>query len=250
MTRGLYTIASGGVAALARLDAAAQNLANVGTAGYRAERVVFTVLPLGGGARAAASPILGRTATQTVQTAVVRDFSPGPVRATGNPLDVALTGRGFFAVATRQGERYTRNGSFALDPDGHLVTARGERVQGEQGDVRLPVTGGDVRIADDGTIRVDDVTVGRLKVVDFGDAPRLVPEGASLFAPATPDVRGRPLDAADVRLVQGALEGANIDAVASLTELVDVTRGYEAYMNALKRLDELAGRSINEVGRV
>jgi flagellar basal-body rod protein FlgG len=248
MNRGIYTVASGGLAAQARMEAVAQNLANVNTAGYKAERLLFRVRPLGADdSDATLHPVLDRTAAQVAEVATVRDFSQGPVRPSGNPLDVAIEGDGFLAVATPRGERYTRAGNFTLDADGYLVTSRGERVQGENGDLRLPP--GEVAIGGDGGVRVDGANVGRLRLVTVGDPPALVPEGATLFAPA-PKVVATPLDAAAVRLHPGALEGANVDAVSSMVELVDVARGYESYMRALQQLDQVSQRSIDDVGRV
>ena len=250
MNRGIYTLTSGGIAALARLDAVAQNLANVGTAGYKAERLIFQVKPLASAANAGATPLqpaLGRTAAQVTQVATVRDFATGPVRASGNALDVAISGNGFFAVATPRGERYTRQGSFARDPEGYLVTQHGERVQGDSGDLQLP--DGDVAIGDDGTIAVNGSSIGRLKVVSFGETPALVPEGAALFAPA-PGAVPETLDATAVRLQPGAVEGANVDAASGMIELIDVMRGFETYMHAMQRLDEVTQRSITDVGRV
>jgi flagellar basal-body rod protein FlgF len=247
MNRAIYTAASGGIAALARLDAVTQNVANVSTPGYKAGRVVFEVRPLTLAPSGALDPIGGRTAVQVHELATVTDFSQGPVRNTGNPLDVALTGPGFFTVQTARGERYTRQGSFALDRDGYLVTGHGERVLGDAGDIRIGT--GEVAIGGDGTITVDGSAAGRLRVVDFGPEPRLVPEGDALFAPA-PGAAPAPLDAAQVQLQPAAVEGANVDAVAGLIELVDVSRGFETYMQTMQRLDHLAERSITDVGRV
>jgi flagellar basal-body rod protein FlgF len=242
MNVAVYTVTSAGLAAQARLDAVTQNLANAGTPGYKAVRLLLreaTLDPEETALSQAARALV-------VEVATVHDFSQGPVRQSGNPLDVAITGDGFFAVATERGERYTRQGNFALDREGHLVTAQGHRVRGEQGDLRLPP--GDVTFGEDGSVSVDGAVVGRLKLVGFGDPPALVPEGESLFAPAS-EAAGVPLEAPSVRLRPGAIEGANVDAVASMIELVDVARGYESYVQALGRLDEVEQQSINEVGR-
>jgi len=250
MNRTIYTVASGGMASLARLEAVSQNLANANTAGYKAGRLVFQVRPLSredDPSGISLDPVLGRTAAQVAEVASVRDFAQGAVRSSGNPLDVAISGEGFFAVATPRGERYTRQGSFALDGEGYLVTQHGERVQGDGGDIA--VGGGDIAIGDDGSITSDGLAVGRIKVVSFGPKPALVPEGAALFAP----VRGAtatPVDATAVRLQPAAVEASNVDAVASMVELVEVSRGFESYMRAMQRLDEVAQRSINEVGKV
>jgi flagellar basal body rod protein FlgG len=247
MNRAVYTVTSGGIAALDRLEAVAQNLANASTAGYKAQRVVFRVRPLEVDGPERLDPILSRTAAQVVEVATVRDFSQGPIRQSGNALDVAIGGDGFFVVSTPRGERYTRQGSFTRDGEGYLVTEHGERVQGDGGDIS--VGAGDAAIGEDGTLSVDGIPGGRLKVVTFGDHPALEPEGATLFAPArgvTPTV----LDATAVRLHPGALEAANIDPTAGMIELVDVSRGFETYMHAMRRLDEVAQQAINDVGRV
>lgn len=247
MNRAVYSIASGGLAALERLEAATQNVANVGTAGYKATRLVFRVRPLTTPEGAPVDSVVGRAAAQVSEVATVRDFSQGPMRQTGNPLDVAITGEGFFAVATPRGERYTRQGSFTIDAEGFLVTQHGERVQGDGGDLRIGT--GDVAIGDDGNVTVDGSAVGHLKVVGFGENPPLVPEGNALFAPA-PGAVPTPVDGGAVSVAGGSLEGSNVDAVTSMIELVDVARGFEQYMHAMQKLDEVAQRSINDVGRI
>jgi flagellar basal-body rod protein FlgF len=247
MNRAVYTVTSGGIAALGRLEAVAQNLANVSTAGYKAQRLIFRVRPLELEGQPRLDPILSRTTAQVVEVATVRDFSQGPIRQSGNPLDVAIGGDGFFVVSTPRGERYTRQGSFTRDGEGYLVTEHGERVQGESGDIQVGI--GDPAIGEDGTVAVDGVAAGRLKLVTFGEHPALTPEGATLFVPA-PGVTPTPLDATEVHLHPGALEGANVDPTAGMIELVDVSRGFETYMHAMHRLDEVVQHAITDVGRV
>src|SRR5207249_284129 len=166
---------SGGLAAQARLDAVTQTLANVGTAGYKAGRPIFRLHPLDVSQLGLPEPPELRAAAQVTESETIRDFSQGPVRATGNPLDVAVAGEGFFVVATPRGERYTRQGSFGLDGEGYLVTEHGDRVQGDNGDLRIGT--GDVAIGDDGQISVDGISGGRLKLVGFGEHPPLMAEG-------------------------------------------------------------------------
>lgn len=245
MNRGLYTVASGGVAALARLDAAAQNLANVNTAGYKAARPIFRLKPLESEVPGMGDPVLARTSAQVVEAETVYDFSPGPVRNTGASLDVALGADEWFVINTPAGLRYTRQGSFGLDREGYLVTERGNRVQTDSGDLQLAT--GEAAITANGRILLDGKDRGQLKLVRFGDKPGLVPEGGTLFrATGTPPI---PVDGREVRVVPGALEGANVDAVRGLVDLVDVSRAYESYMNALRNLDELTKKSITDVGR-
>ena len=245
VNRGLYTVASGGVAALARLDAAAQNLANVNTAGYKASRPIFRLRPLASDVTGGIDPVLNRTSAQVVEAQTNYDFSSGPVRDTGGPLDVALTGNEWFVVSTRSGERYTRQGSFALDREGYVVTGHGDRVQGDGGDIQLAQ--GEVAITANGRVVQDGKDKGQLKLVRFGAAPALVPEGGTLFRNVgTPPA---PVEGREMRVVPGALEGANVDAVRGLVDLVDISRAYESYMNALRNLDDLTKKSINDVGR-
>jgi len=247
MNRAVYALASGGLAAQARLDAVTQNLANVGTTGYKAARPVFRLRPLDVQAIGLPEPPALRAGAQVTESETVRDFSQGPVRATGNPLDVAITGQGFFVVATPRGERYTRQGGFGLDGEGNLVTEHGDRVQGDNGDLRLG--SGDVAIGEDGQVTVDGNSVGRLKLVSFGDRPALLAEGNALFAP-TRGTAPVPIDATATHVDQSSLEAANVDPVKGMVELVEVSRGFEQYMHAMQRLDEVAQRSINEVGRI
>jgi flagellar basal-body rod protein FlgF len=248
MNRGLYTIASGGLAAQARLDAVAQNLANVNTVGYKSQRVAFDVQTVQHYAPVRSRLSSTHTVAHLVGIEQTRDFSPGPMVSSGNPLDVAIAGRGFFVVSTAAGEHYTRQGTFAVDAEGMLVTARGDRVQGDGGDVNVGREGA-VVIAPDGTVSVEDTPVGRLRLVDFGDAPGLVGAGDALFA-AAPGATPTPLEPEAVDVRQGMVEQANVDAVAGLVELIDVARGYEAYMRAIQRLDDIARRTIEDIGRV
>lgn len=241
MDRAVYTIAAGSVAAMARLDIAAHNLANVTTVGYKAERVVFR---LPSARSAAVAP--GTVPARRVEAVVLTDLSQGPIRRTGNPLDVALSGRGFFVVATPRGERLTRQGNFHVRADGTLVTAGGMAVLGESGEIRLRP--GRVSVASDGTLSVGGVVAGRLRIVDVPRAEDVVPEGAGLYRTAG-DVTPEPVPAGSVEVLQGALEQANVDPVGTLVELVDVARGFESYVQAVRRMDELAQRSITEGGR-
>src|SRR6185503_8559655 len=115
------------------------------------------------------------------------------IRTTGNPLDVAIAGSGFFAVQTARGERFTRQGGFERDAEGYLATVGGERVLSDQ-QTDIQLGDGAVEIGEDGTIRADGTNVARLRVVSFGDRPALVPEGRALFVPA-PGAVGRALAA-------------------------------------------------------
>jgi len=244
MNAGIYSAVSGGVMALTRLDAITNNLANASTPGFKAERVAQRAVAVGTTSDA--------TAVDTPITRVVveTDFSQGPIEPTGNPLDVALDGNGFLVVDSPRGERLTRRGNFEIDAEGFLATKDGWRVQGENGDLRVGggASTGPLVISPDGSVRAGDLSAGKLRIVTVADPGKLVREGGTVFAAGS-----LPLVAAaqgDASVRQGALEGANASPVESLVRLIDTMRGYEAYMRAAERLDQVSGRAVSDVGRV
>jgi flagellar basal-body rod protein FlgF len=252
MNGALFSAVSGGLAAAERLEIVANNLANVNTTGFKAQYLLVSstdpgeVLVPGGLGQLDAVP--GTTAIATgFETAT--DFSQGAIHESGNPLDVALMGPGFFAVMTPDGERYTRQGQFQLDPDSVLVTSAGHPVQDHDGEeIRLPA--GRIEIDTGGGITVDGARRGSLRVVTFTDTGVLAPQGGSLFAVANPEAAPVDADLAETRVLQGSIEAANVDAIRGLLELIDVARGYEAYMQAVQQVDGTVETAIQQVAGV
>ncbi len=240
MNAGIYSAVSGSVSALTRLDAITNNLANSSTPGFKAERLVQRAVRVGTASSTSVVP------TPITRGTLETDFSQGPIQPTDNPLDVALAGKGFFVVDGPRGERLTRRGNLAVDPEGFLTTSDGWRVQGDGGD--LHVGDGTLVIGSDGTVRSGDLSVGKIRVVTVADPSRLVREGGTTFAAGTQ----APVDAApgEVQVRQGALEGANSSPVENLVALVDTMRGFEAYMRAAQQIDQVTGKAITDVGRV
>jgi flagellar basal body rod protein FlgG len=239
---GLYSAVSGSVAAQTRLDAITNNLANASTPGFKAERLVQRAEPVG------TAPPSATTVPTPVTSAVLEtDFSQGSLTTTGNPLDVALSGDGFLVVDGPHGERLTRRGNLAIDADGFLATSDGLRVQGENGDLNVG-RGGPISITPDGGVRTGDLSVGKLRVVEVPQPAALVREGGTMFALGSQ----KPVAVApgDVAVIQGALESANLSPVENLVALIDTMRGFEAYMRAAERLDQVTGRAVTDVGRV
>jgi len=237
----MYSAVSGSLSALNRLDAIANNIANASTPGFKAERFVQRA-DRAGSTLAAATAVPTPIARGRLET----DFSQGAVQPTGNPLDVAISGPGFLVVDGDHGERLTRRGSLAIDAEGFLTTSDGLRVQGDGGD--LQVGDGPIGIGTDGSVRVGDLTVGRLRVVTVRDPQALVREGGTMFAPGGQVPTNATAD--EVRVVQGAVEQANLSPVESLVAMIDTLRGFEAYMHTAERLDQVAARAITDVGRV
>jgi flagellar basal-body rod protein FlgG len=175
----------------------------------------------------------------------VTDFSQGSIRESGNPLDAAITGPGFFVVTTPDGERYTRQGQFHLDATGAVVNASGYPVQGDNtAEIQLPP--GRIEIDTNGTIAVDGVQAAKLRVVAFADLAALAPEGAALFT-ANGEAAPTDVDPSETQVIQGSIELANVDMIRGLVELIDVSRGYETYMRAIQEVNGTLQTAIQEV---
>jgi flagellar basal-body rod protein FlgF len=259
MLRGLYSAASGMDTHMRRLAVEANNLANARTPGYKQDRVpVESFALLLRGRTDPAIPMLDVPFPAPAQTELigpigsgvfpwepVLDLSQGSPYQTGELLDLALIGPGFFAVQTPDGERYTRAGNFLVDGNGMLRTATGDLVLGEQGPIQ--VGGGDLSIASDGTIFVNGNAVARLRLVEF-DAPALRKVGENYLAPQDPAVLPRPATATQV--LQGYLEGSNVDLSRTMVRLIELQRAYELSARALQLQDQTLGQAINDVGRV
>jgi flagellar basal-body rod protein FlgG len=221
----------------AKLDVLANNLANANTTGFKADLIAIDLSDespgnLSGLPAAASNVVPGRARL---------DPTPGVLRPTGNPFDLAIVGRGLFAVETPQGERYTRAGSFTRDSNGFLATAEGFRVLGSSGPIRVPDRGLQV----DGQGRLPDGA--SLRIVAGPDGPGLVKVGASLFA--VPDGASRPADLPGANVVQGHLESSNVNVVQTMVEMLATLRSYEAYQRTIQALDQTVGQAANELGR-
>jgi flagellar basal-body rod protein FlgF len=226
MDRGLYIAASGMLTEQLRQQQIANDLANASTPGYKSDRTVqsdFGSLVL---TDSTTGQVIGTQSTAVGVDKVVTDFTPQPARDTGEPLDFAITGDGFFAVQTSQGTRYTRNGQFTSSPSGDLVTAQGDPVLGRNGQP--------VRVGSDG--RVDP---RRLDVVVLSN-PRK--EGDNLVT-GTP---GGSLTPGTVRA--GALEGSGADPARSMVDMIASLRAFEAGQKAIQAIDDVLGKAANQVG--
>jgi flagellar basal body rod protein FlgG len=238
MAGGHYVALSGMRTRLDELDRLAADLANVGTAGYKAERT---------GIRDARRPVFDaalETAIDATTGGRRLDSRPGAIEKTGRDLDLAIDGRGFLVVDTPAGPRYTRNGHLTRQPDGTLVTADGAVVRGVDGP--LTVGEGRLRIDGDGTVSAGGVVAGRLAVVDFADPGGLVRESGALLRAdeATPTPVERPA----VRT--GALEAANVSVVDRVAELTNVSRSFQALQKAVAVLmNDVDGRAVESLSR-
>ncbi|MCX7781852.1 MAG: flagellar basal-body rod protein FlgF [Negativicutes bacterium] len=247
MIRGLYAAASGMVAEALRNDTIANNLANANTGGYKKDIAVskdFAAALIRRINDGADEPVIGMLGRGAVIDEVAVIHTAGIIRPTGNALDAAIEGKGYFAVETPNGLRYTRSGSFSRNAQGELTTGDGYRVMGENGPLRI--NNGQVHFAEDGAVQVDGIEIGRLQLTEFADEKLLAKEGSSLFR-ATGDAAGVP---ASGRIRQGMLEMSNVNVVAEMVNMIAGYRAYEINAKAVEAHDQLLDKAVNEVGRV
>src|ERR1700731_3492044 len=235
-----------------QMDVVANNVANVNTTGYKADRSLFQEF-LTSGAHQDNFLTADRRISYVQDRATFHDFSQGPTEETKNPLDVAIDGGGFLAVQTPAGERYTRDGSLQINNQGQLVTASGNPVLGTSGPIVFHATDHDVAIASDGNItvleginRIDSVR-GKLRLVSFTDAQKLLKEGSNLYSagagpPAQPALASR--------VKQGFIEKSNVNSVAEMSRMIDVTRAYQQIASMLQTQSDLHKSAIQQLADV
>lgn len=255
MNRGIYPILSGALAHERRMQVFANNMANVNTAGFKQDEQTFKAvfpkahlaIPSTPGTVSLANQIVAKPfgPTERVYTApnaVKTTYDAGRIRLTGNPLDVAIQGRGFLEVKTPHGTRFTRNGMLSLDNQRRLVTNLGYPVMGTKGELKIPV--GKMDISNQGEIKVDGNPVGTIKVMDFPDAnmPQKYAEGMFISD------KGFPAKTPQVQV--GHIEDSNVNSIGEMVKMIEGMRGYESAQKLIQTLDRMAETAIQEVGRV
>jgi flagellar basal-body rod protein FlgF/flagellar basal-body rod protein FlgG len=235
MDSGFYASCAGLRAQSEALEVLGHNLANLNTAGFRGQKTTFQSL------LAVSRPTVPNVLNLATNNFGVLegtrlDTTAGNLEATGNPLDVAIEGSGFFAIQTTRGTRYTRNGSFQMSSAGQLVTQAGDPVLGDPAlgaKATINIPAGAVSIATDGTISVNGAVAGRIQLVEFAPGTALTSEGGTLIA--APVGSAQPAQQFDLK--QGALESSNVNSIASVVELIGVQRQAEMLQRALSLFD-------------
>lgn len=230
------------VALQRELDVIANNMANIGTNGFKARNARFAEF-ISPKAKAEAFKPTDQALSYVIDKGTPLDLSQGTIEFTGNPLDVALKSDNFLAVQTPAGERYTRAGSLTVNRQGQLVTQTGEPVLGEGGPVTFGPSEYDLRIAADGTVTSDQGARGKLRQVRFANPAALVNEGTNLFSSPTPPQPALP----GARLETGAVERSNVKAVNELTRLMVVQRSYQDVAQMISRNDDLRSKAITRL---
>ena len=199
-----------------QMDVIANNIANVSTPGFKGEQMMFVEY---------LNDAVGKDDVSFVQDiAVVRDFREGSFSRTANPLDVAISGKGWLEVDTPNGMRYTRNGHLQIDAKNTLTTASGHPVLGENGrPINMPANGGNIVIAPDGTISVDNQRVDRLKLVNFDNEQLLRKDSESLYSTDAPT-----LPAPQAKVAQGMIEESNVKPIVEITNMIGAMREFQS----------------------
>lgn len=278
MLRGIYTGASGMLAQNSRMEAIANNLANVDKTAYKKDIAVFKAFPdmiirrvneSGLGITPAGSydtmPYVGKLGTGVELNEVFTNFNQGSLQRTENHFDLALEGRGFFTVLTERGERFTRDGSFTINQEGILMTHNGNPVMGENGIIRVHhnnfivnefgeiVVNGDLSADARDVVSMasndwaNPVVIDRLKIVDFENIREIKKEGDSMYRET--EYSGPPLPPGEYKVIQGFLEKSNVNIVREMVDMIEVNRSYEANQKTVTSHDQTLGKLINEVAR-
>ena len=258
MVRGLYTAASGALVAQSQADVIANNLANVNTNGFK--RTLLQVQsadelalyrrqtdPSSNPRGTATSAFIGNLGmgAQVMDTPAV--FEQGTLAATGNPLDVAIQGDAFFAIQTPQGVRYTRDGQFAQDPTGRLVTMDGSFVLGTNGPVQLQQNAGAVQVDQNGQITQGGRIIDQIALVQFGNLTQVRPEGDNRFVASNAALPARVTTGSTVH--QGYLERSNANVVRSMVDLITAQRWFEANQKVIQTQDQANSWAIENVAK-
>jgi flagellar basal-body rod protein FlgF len=236
-----------------QMDVIANNVANVTTNGFKADRSLFQeyLMPTAREDNFVAGR--DRRLSHVLDRATFRDMAQGSLDQTKNPLDVAINGDGMFAVQTPAGERYTRDGSFQIDNQGQLVTASGYPVLGNNGPIRFQQTDKQIGISPDGTVtvlegtnRIDSIR-SKLRIVNFTQPQRLKKEGSNLFSlgegnAAQPDTKST--------LAQGFIERSNVNAVTEMSRMIEINRMYTNMATMLQQQHDLHRTAIDKLADV
>ena len=234
-----------------RADVTANNLANVNTAGFKKDFAVlkdYASRPVKRINDGQEQPEIGNLGAGSWLDATATRHTAGIIQPTGNTLDFALEGKGYFAVETPAGIRYTRNGTFTRSGTGELVTQDGFRVLGQNGPINLDPTGqaGKITVAEDARIFLDNVENNAFQLVEFADENRLQKEGATLFRP--PDgVEGQ---AATAKVRQGFIELSNVNVISEMVSMIAGYRAYETNSKVVQTHDTLLDKAVNQVASV
>jgi len=250
MSGSMYLAASGAILQQMKLEILANNVANINTSGYKEDQPIFRLYDNRENKnlnninqidtpRQKISPYTPPFSTRT-------DFSSGSIKPTGNALDLALSGDGFFTIQTTKGVCYTRQGNFRLSEDGVLITQNGDSVMGQKAEIIID--GRKITVGTDGTIEVDGDVVDQIKLVRFDDFSQLKKVNSTMFEPV--DGFGAEIErnADNTTVNQGFIELSNVNAIRAMTDMIEALRVSEAYQKVIRFTDDATSKVINSIG--
>ncbi len=225
-----------------RMEAVANNLANLTTDGFKADNFLFAA-DVDPGASSQDKP---HDIRFVKEAGIVRDMAQGPIRITGNPFDLALQGDGFFAVQTDEGTAYTRDGGFTLSADGTLVNKDGKPVLSDSGAPLVFDLRGEAPVINtEGAVSIAGVEAGRIGVYNFDTPDELQKMGDNIYTAGTLTAN----KADNAHVVQGAIEGSNVRAVVEMSRMIEISRAYESASKMVNNDDTLRKSAIETLGR-
>jgi flagellar basal-body rod protein FlgF len=268
MSKGIYVAASGAIAQSAKLDTIANNLANVNTPGFKRDSQLFKeyltsyekepgtiTVPRIPASIESFYDMQGGDKSYVDLNGTYTDFSQGGLKPTGNKLDVAIEGKGFFEVATPEGIRLTRVGSFSLDSEGRLVTKQGypilrEGAPGANAAGReIKITNANVTISPNGEIFEGAESKGKLSILNVGNKDAVQKQGQNLYS--FRDNQDPQLSiSSEGQLQQGFLEGSNVNPIREMTDMIAATRTFETAQKGIQAYDQITGKAVNDVPKL
>lgn len=265
MWRGLYIAGSGMITETKRTDTLANNLANANTNGFKRDEAIsrefepMLIKRINDGINkndvtsfkqfhvGDQYPVVGTLGLGSRIDEIATEHSQGAFETTGNPLDLAISGNGYFAIQTPNGVRYTRDGNFYKSANGQIQTVNGQTVLGVNGQgITIPEEAVRIMVGSKGEIYADDQQIGQLQLVQFDNRRAVLKQGNNLYYPQ----EGAQPAPATGEVQQGLLERSNTNVVSEMVELINNHRLYEAGSKAVTTQDTMLEKSVTDVGRV
>ena len=266
MSKGIYTAVSGAMAQTQRLDTIANNLANVNTPGFKRDGQIFQeylsayekepgtiTVPRVPASIESFYDMQGGDKSYVDAAGTYTDFSQGALKPTGNKLDVALEGNGFFEVSTPEGIRLTRAGGFNVDSDGRVVTKQGFPVlregAGAAASREIKLAGANVTISPQGEIFDGSQSMGKLSLVTTANKDAFLKVGQSLYT-LKPNFQATLIPATEAKCHQGFIEASNVNPIREMTDMITATRTFESSQKGIQAYDNMMGKAVNEVPKL
>jgi flagellar basal-body rod protein FlgF len=242
MDNSLYIAISRQTAIKSQMNLVANNIANMNTAGYRSQNVLFQEHLETQSSIADVDDDLSLVHNYGQYD----DHSPGPVKTTGNPLDIALNGPGFLGVVTPNGVEYTRAGNLSVNGNGELITASGFQVANTGGaPINIPDNEGNITIGNDGSISTNNGIIDNLMLAEFDNYQLLTPQGNGLY-----NTTEEALPAANTLVMQGAVEGSNVNPILEMTRMIEISKNYQSSQRFIQGEHDLQRDSIKTLSKV